>query len=36
VALAPSAAVDTRLGRSLAVWTTLDGQTKVAVRPPTG
>ena len=34
VPFAPSAAVDSRVGRGLAAWTTLDQHTKVAVRPP--
>jgi hypothetical protein len=30
---APSAAVDSRIGRRFAAWTTLDQRTKVAIRP---
>jgi hypothetical protein len=34
VPFAPSAAVDSRLGRGFAAWTTLDQHTHVSVRPP--
>jgi hypothetical protein len=33
VPAAPSAAVDSRVGRAFAAWTTLDQHTKVTVRP---